>query len=137
MRLSLSCTAQRRIAFSLSAVGSFAPGACSWFATDAAASRAIDRFCEGWHINALLHQDELRTLARDAGFEHQSTVDLTPALELGRVRDRAIGVLASACDLFSISTSSLDYLLGGAALQQCLARGWVGYDFSVFRRNES
>jgi SAM-dependent methyltransferase len=105
--------------------------------TDAAASRAIDRFCEGWHINALLHQDELRTLARDAGFEHQSTVDLTPALELGRVRDRAIGVLASACDLFSISTSSLDYLLGGAALQQCLARGWVGYDFSVFRRNES
>ena len=28
-------------------------------------------------------------------------------------------------------------LLGGAALQQCLAQRWVGYDFSVFRRDES
>jgi SAM-dependent methyltransferase len=88
--------------------------------TDAAASRAIGRFCEGWHVNALLHQDELRTFADAAGFEHHSTLDLTPALELRRVRDRVIGVLGSVCDL-----------------QQCLARGWVGYDLSVFQRRES
>ena len=105
--------------------------------TDVAASRAIDRFCQGWHVNALLHQEEWRRLARVAGFEHESTVDLTPALELRRVRDRAIGVLGAVCDWFSISTPRLDYLLGGAALQQCLARGWVGYELSVFRRRES
>jgi SAM-dependent methyltransferase len=101
-----------------------------------AASRTIDRFCRGWHVNTLLDQDELRRLARTAGFEHETTVDLTPALELGRARDRAISMLGTACDWLSIDTPRLDYLLGGAALQQCLARGWVGYDLSVFRRVE-
>ena len=100
----------------------------------AAAARAIDRFCRGWRINALLHQDELRTLARAAGFEHQSTVDLTSALEIHRARDRALGVLAAACDWLRIGTGRFDYLLGGAALQVCLARGWIGYDLSAFRR---
>ncbi len=101
---------------------------------EAAAARAIDRFCRGWHVNALLHQDELRMLARSADFEHESTVDLTSALELGRARDRAISLLGTVCDWFSISAPRFDYLLGGAALQQCLARGWVGYELSVFRR---
>ena len=103
-------------------------------ATGAAASRAIDRFCRGWHINALLHTDELRALARSAGFEHESTVDLTSALEIGRLRDRAIDVLGAVCRWLPLGTSRIDYLLGGAALQKCLARGWIGYDLSVFRR---
>jgi SAM-dependent methyltransferase len=99
-----------------------------------AASRTIDRFCRGWHVNTVVDQDELRRLARTAGFEHETTVDLTPSLELGRTRDRAISLLGTVCDWLSIDTTRLDYLLGGAALQQCLARGWVGYDLSVFRR---
>jgi len=103
--------------------------------TGVAAPRAIDRFREGWHVNALLHQDDLQALARAAGFAHESTVDLTPTLELGRVRDRAIGVLGAVCGWFSISTPRLDYLLGGAALQRCLAKGWVAYELSVFRRS--
>ena len=105
--------------------------------TDSAASRAIDRFREGWHVNTLPSRLELREFAEAAGFGHVSTLDLTSALELGRARDRAIGVLGSVCDLFSISTPRLDYLLGGAALQQCLERGWVGYDLSVFQRREA
>ena len=105
-------------------------------ATEAAAVRAIDRFCRGWHVNTLVHQDELRRLARTAGFEHETTTDLTSALELGRARDRAISMLGTVCDWLSIDTPRLDYLLGGAALQECLARGWVGYDLSVFRRVE-
>ena len=66
-------------------------------AAGAAAARAIDRFCRGWRINALLQQDELRALARAAGFEHRSTVDLTSALEIYRARDRVIGVLGAVC----------------------------------------
>ena len=103
-------------------------------ATGAAARRAIDRFCRGWRINALLHRDELQTLARAAGFEHESTIDLTFALETGRVRDRAIGVLSAVWSWLPIGAGRFDHLLGGAALQQCLTRGWVGYDLSVFRR---
>jgi len=105
-------------------------------ATEAAAVRAIERFCRGWHVNTLVHQDELRRLARTAGFEHETTVDLTPALELGRTRDRAISMLGTVCDWLSLDIPRLDYVLGGAALQQCLVRGWVGYDLSVFRRVE-
>ena len=103
-------------------------------ATNAAAARAIDRFCRGWRINTLLRQDELQTMARSAGFEHESTVDLTSALELGRVRDRAIGLLGAVCGWLPFGTGRVDHLLGGAALQDCLARGWIGYDLSVFRR---
>jgi tocopherol O-methyltransferase len=103
-------------------------------ATGTAARRAIDRFCRGWRINALLHRDELQTLARAAGFEHESTIDLTFALETGRVRDRAIGVLSAVWSWLPIGAGRFDHLLGGAALQECLTRGWVGYDLSVFRR---
>jgi len=103
-------------------------------ATGVAASRAIDRFCRGWYINALLYTDELRALAQAADFEHESTVDLTPALETGRLRDRAIDVLGAVCGRLPFKTSRIDYLLGGAALQESLDRGWIGYDHSVFRR---
>lgn len=103
-------------------------------ATDVAARHTIDRFCRGWRINALLHRDELQTLARAAGFEHESTTDLTFALETGRVRDRAIGVLGTVWGWLPIGAGRFDYLPGGAALQECLTRGWVGYDLSVFRR---
>ena len=103
-------------------------------AAGAVAARAIDRFCRGWRVNALLHQDELRALARAAGFEHRSTVDLTSALEIHRVRDRAIGVLGAVCGRLPFGAGRFDYLLGGVALQECLARGWIGYDLSAFRR---
>jgi SAM-dependent methyltransferase len=99
-----------------------------------AAARAIDRFCRGWRINTLLCQDELQTRARTAGFEHESTIDLTSALETGRARDRAIALLGAVCGRLSIGTGRIDHLLGGAALQECLAHGWIGYDLSVFRR---
>lgn len=99
-----------------------------------AAMRAIDRFRRGWRINTLLSQDELRALARTAGFEHQSTVDLSSALEIRRARDRAINVLGAVVGWLPFGTTRLDYLLGGSALQECLAHGWIGYDLTVFRR---
>lgn len=33
-----------------------------------------------------------------------------------------------------LGDSRFDYLTGASALQECLARGWIGYDFIVFRR---
>jgi SAM-dependent methyltransferase len=98
------------------------------------AARAIGRFRRGWRINTLLCRDELRELARTAGFEHESTIDLSPALEIRRVRDRAINVLGAVADWMPFGTNRIDYLLGGSALQECLARGWVGYDLAMFRR---
>ena len=100
-----------------------------------AAERAVERFCRGWHVNALLSREELRALAHGAGFELQSSDDLSPHLEMRRPRDRAIAALDALAGWFPPVARRFDYLIGGSALQQCLARGWIGYDFSVFRRN--
>ena len=103
-------------------------------ATEPAASRTIDRFCRGWHVNTLLQPEELHRLAGAAGFGHESTVDLSPYLELGRPRDRAIATLVALVGWLPPVAARFDHLLGGAALQTCLAKGWVGYELALFRR---
>ena len=101
---------------------------------DAAAASAIERFKRGWHINTLLDRSELQALARDAGFDHESTIDLSPYLELNRPRDRAIKILIGLTGWVPVLWSRFDHLAGGSALQKCLERGWIGYDLAVFRR---
>lgn len=98
------------------------------------AARLVQQFAEGWHVNSMLSATELRTVAAAAGFTCDSTLDLSPYLELGRLRDRAIRVLAAVVDRLPIRSTRLAPLLGGTALQTCLARGWIAYDFTVFRR---
>lgn len=102
--------------------------------SDQRAALAIDRFCRGWHINTLLEPEALRGLARAAGFVPESTVDLTPYLELRRLRDRVIGRLVPLLDWLPIEARRFEHLAGGSALQSCLANGWIGYDFVQFRR---
>jgi SAM-dependent methyltransferase len=97
------------------------------------AARTVDTFKEGWHVNSLLGRHELRALAAARGFEHESTADLTPFLELGRWRDRAGALALAALRRLGLARRRWDYLAGGHALQTCLARGWIGYELSVFR----
>jgi len=101
---------------------------------DQAAVRAIDRFRRGWHVNTLLLPEELRRIAHTAGFEHEWTLDLSHALEMRRTRDRAINVIAAIADWLPFAAERIDYLFGGAALQECLINGWIGYDLAVFRK---
>ena len=111
--------------------------------------RVLDRFREGWHINTLISRDRLVELGQASGFELESATDLTPWLELHRLRDRVIAAPATVFDwtcrrlqpllrvhppLIDRANQRFGHLLGGHALQTCLARGWVGYDFVVFRR---
>jgi len=105
--------------------------------TAPAALRAIARFRRGWHVNALLEREELRALARAAGFEHVSTRDLSPYLELRRVRDRWVDRLLRLVEWLPLDPARFGYLSGGSALQVCLERGWIGYDLAVFRRLDS
>jgi cyclopropane fatty-acyl-phospholipid synthase-like methyltransferase len=98
-----------------------------------AANRAVEEFMKGWHINTLLDRDTLVRLARDAGFVHQSTLDLTSLLEIKRIRDRAIAGGVALLKRLPFNTDRFDYVIGGDALQTCLARGWIGYELTVFR----
>ena len=103
--------------------------------SDRAAFSATARFTRGWHVNTLIDRDELQAIARAAGFTHEATTDLSRYLELNRPRDRAIGLLSALVGWVPVHWSRVDHLLGGNALQQCLERGWIGYDFAVFRRD--
>lgn len=103
---------------------------------DRAARRTVDCFRRGWRINTLLDREALRALAADAGFEHRSTRDLTPFLELGRPRDRLIGLLAALIGRLPVD-AWLGHLTGGSALQTCLRRGWIGYDLALFRHADN
>ena len=98
------------------------------------AAHSIERFRRGWHINTLLERDELRSLARAAGFEHESTTDLSPYLELRRVRDRSANVLLRLFGWLPLDATRYGYVSGGSALQTCIERGWIGYDLALFRR---
>ena len=102
--------------------------------SEPAASHSIERFRRGWRINTLLDRDELRSLARAAGFAHESTTDLSPYLELRRERDRLAGVLLSLFRWLPVEGTRFGYVWGGSALQTCLERGWIGYDLARFRR---
>jgi tocopherol O-methyltransferase len=103
-------------------------------AVGAQAMAAIDRFRRGWHVNTLLEPDDLRALAAGAGFEHESTVDLSAHVDIGRGRDRIVDALAGPIERLPWRWSRLDPWLGGSALQTCLRNGWLGYDLVVFRR---
>ena len=102
--------------------------------TEPAATRAVAQFKKAWHLNTLLHSDELSTLAVNAGFEHLSTDDLTPYLRLGHPRDRLAALFVALCGWLPLERTRFGYLPGGTALQTCLVRGWIGYDLALFRR---
>ena len=98
------------------------------------AAAAVERFRRGWHLNTLIDRAELRALAARAGFAHETTEDLTPHLRLGRPRDRLIAAFVRLAGWLPLDGTRCGHLLGGDALQTCLARGWIGYDLALFRR---
>jgi tocopherol O-methyltransferase len=97
------------------------------------ATRKIDEFTRGWHINALLDRDTLIRMAGAAGFEHESTMDLTPLIEIARVRDKLIAGGVALLKWLRVNPGRFDYVIGGDALQTCLTNGWIGYELNVFR----
>lgn len=98
------------------------------------AGRYLDRFRRGWRVNSLLRRDELRDEAVRAGFTPKQVLDLTPWVEIGRPRDRAIDVFALLLGWLPLDDTRAGHLVGGSALQRCLREGWVGYELAVFER---
>ena len=101
-------------------------------AQDVRADAVVTRFMRGWHVNSLETVDSLRRTAAAAGFAQEERIDLTPYLELRRPRDKAIDIVSRA--LGWSGWKRLAPLIGGAALQEGLQRGWIAYEFIVFRR---
>lgn len=102
--------------------------------SDPRATRAVEQFTRGWHVNTLVTGGELRDLARAAGFAHERTTDLTPWLELDRPRDRAIAAFVALFGWLPLGRTRVAHVVGGSALQTGLTRGWIGYDLVALRR---
>jgi cyclopropane fatty-acyl-phospholipid synthase-like methyltransferase len=96
--------------------------------------RTVAQFKRGWHVNSLLHAAQWRDLAGAAGLAHLATIDLTPHLEVGRLRDRLIGLLVSVVRGMPGVPLRLSPLIGGAALQRAISNGWIAYHCATFRR---
>lgn len=96
-------------------------------------TRTVEEFTRGWHVNTLLTRDAMIAIARTAGFDHESSTDLTQMLEIGRPRDRAIAVSVALLKWLPYAGERYDYVIGGDALQTCLAKGWIRYELNVFR----
>ena len=98
------------------------------------ATKAIEQFCSGWHVNTLISPEQLYKLAKDGGFCHESTTDLTQYLKTNRRRDRLIKAFASLVSLAPMLHARFDDLIGGNALRTCLNKGWIAYQLALFRR---
>jgi cyclopropane fatty-acyl-phospholipid synthase-like methyltransferase len=103
--------------------------------SDARAARTLDRFERGWHINSLITRDDLVRHAEAAGFALEEAIDLTPWLELGRPRDKAIALFVALFGWLPLARTPIAHVVGGSALQAGLARGWIGYHLVSFRRS--
>jgi SAM-dependent methyltransferase len=113
---------------------------CDDFATAAGSdpnsrrsARYMREFREGWLAPSVLTCEQATRFAADAGFELLQNLDLTPYLELDRPRDRALTLAVSLGRLLPIRGYRWRSVLGGAALQAALKRGFIEYRFMVWR----
>jgi len=100
----------------------------------AAARRSLARFERGWHLNALLPPEAVTALAGNAGLHLVGRRSLTGWLRLGRPRDRLIAAGVALFGWLPLERTPVAHLVGGAALQRCLTRGWVTYELFEFSR---
>jgi SAM-dependent methyltransferase len=104
-------------------------------APTAEARRRLDDFRAGWRVGSLVDVEGVVRHARAAGLALETDVDLTPYLELRRPRDRAISAaVALARGPLRPRGEYWRMLIGGDALQHCLAAGLVDYRLLVFSR---
>lgn len=99
-----------------------------------AAERWVDLLRRSWRLNTLITTDAAIGAAARAGLSHRSTTTLTPWLNVDRLRDRVLAVLAHALGWLPSASDRFGHLVGGNALRRCLAGGWIGYDLLLFER---
>ncbi len=97
-------------------------------------ARRVMDFRAGWRIGSLLTVAQAVEVAAGTGFAPVMDDDLTPYLELGRPRDRAVAAMVAVTRPFRPRGEYWRSLAGGDALQQCLRRGLVAYRLLVLRR---
>jgi SAM-dependent methyltransferase len=104
---------------------------------DPQAARWLDRFRSGWLAGNLVSLAEANEIAQREGFSHDTTIDLSARIEIGRPRDHAVALLMRGFGWLPVDGSYWSMLRGGHALQVCLKRGWITHLFSVWTRSKT
>jgi cyclopropane fatty-acyl-phospholipid synthase-like methyltransferase len=99
----------------------------------ARAARWLDEFRAGWWVGSLVAVDQLAAMAAGHGLFLIGDRDLTPALELRRLRDRWISVMVTLGRLLRPRGEYWGSLVGGNALQLALVHGLLTYRFLEFQ----
>ena len=92
----------------------------------------LDEFRTGWHAGTLETVAAVDQVAGRHGFELTSDTDLSPHLELGRLRDRALAACVRFGKWAGPRNKYIQAMVGGNALQRCLRSGLVQYRFVVW-----
>lgn len=97
--------------------------------------RLIKDFSVGWLAPNVITVEAAEEAARTQGFVLESETVLTPKLRLGRRRDQFIDLLYQLAGVYLIKRPYMRGLMGGAALQRAISRGWIKYSVLVFTKN--
>jgi hypothetical protein len=94
----------------------------------------LDTYRRNWLLPSLMGFTALASLAQEKGFCLTKERDLTACLRLGRLRDRAISILAKCVGRFKVRGAYLRSLLDGDARQKCYRGGLIQYRLLVFEK---
>jgi len=97
--------------------------------------RLIHDFSTGWLAPNVISVEAAEEAARAHGFVLESETVLTPQLRLGRRRDQLIDMLYQVAGFYLIKRPYMRGLMGGAALQRAISKGWIKYSILVFTKN--
>jgi cyclopropane fatty-acyl-phospholipid synthase-like methyltransferase len=96
------------------------------------AARWLEEFRTGWRVGSLVTVDRVHTLAAAHGLVLVRDIDLTPMLELRRLRDRWVSLLVTGGRVFRPDGDYWHSLVGGNALQRALLHGLLSHRFLEF-----
>lgn len=98
-------------------------------------ARWLADFRTGWQVGSLLTVDQVRTVAAAHGLVLVGDLDLTPYLELRRLRDRWITLLVGLGRVTRPTGYYWQSLVAGDALQWLLIHGVLNYRFLELQRS--
>lgn len=94
----------------------------------------LQDFQQGWHASSLIRPELAKSLAGEVQLQLIQQKDLTPYLDIGRPRDKAIGLMIRLAGKWMRKSTYFQSLTGGYAKQQCIRRGLVAYQMLVFEK---
>lgn len=96
--------------------------------------RWIELFQKGWHVPHLLTVPDLFRLARQNNLEPIDNVDFSPYLAMRSFPRSMIPLFDAAMTHSGPLTATLESVLGGFALEECIRLGLVQYRFLVLQK---